>query len=68
MCLIYQYACNIGLIVHSFRFLRLLLVVESGTEVQEGKHGQSEVVGDKDGGDPSSLEENYPPTQLEENL
>ena len=42
-------------IVHFFRFLRLLFVVESRTEVQDGKYGKSDVVGDKGGSDPSSI-------------
>ena len=43
-------------------------VIKSGTQVQDGKQNQSKVVGDKHGGDPVSIKEDCPPTQLQVNL
>ena len=48
------------------RFLGSLLVIDSGTEVQDGEQNQNKVVGDKSSGDP--VIEGYPPTQLQEKL
>ena len=48
------------------RFLGSLLVIDPGTEVQDGEQNQNKVVGDKSSGDP--VIEGYPPTQLQEKL
>ena len=50
--------------VHFMRFFWPLLVIKSGTEVQDGEQNQSKVAGDKGRGDPPSFEEDLPPTQL----
>ena len=52
--------------VHFIRFLGSLLVIDSGTQVQDGEQNQSKVVGDKGRDDPFSFEEDYPSTQLQE--
>jgi hypothetical protein len=54
--------------VHFKRFLGRLSVIQSGTHVQDGEQNQSNVVGDKGGGDPVSSDEDCPPTQLQAKL
>ena len=48
------------------RLIGSLLVIDSGTEVQDGEQNQNKVVGDKSRGVP--VIEGYPPTQLQEKL
>ena len=50
------------------RFLGSHLVIDSGTEVQDGEQNQSKIGGDKSRGVPVILDEDYPPTQLQEKL
>jgi hypothetical protein len=55
---------NVGNKVHFMRFLGWLSVIKFGTAVEDGEQGESEVVGDKGSGNPVSLDEDCPPTQL----
>ena len=54
--------------IHIKRFLGSLSIIESGTNVQDGKQKQGKVVGDEGRGEPVSFDEDSKPTKLQANL